>query len=153
MRSIFFVMIIGLVGCKTQPSEQKQLISSIERSRCLGTCPSYKFELFSDLTARYEGNENVEVRGVREIKLSEENYERYIALFKESNFFTLDDDYYEEVTDLQTTILYYKEGKSEKKIRDYYGAPKSLKVLEEKVQDLIFDIIKGSKLERVPNKN
>ncbi len=70
----------------------------------------------------------------------EERYNALLEQFKNANFFAFEKAYRAAVSDLPTTYLFFShEGKS-KKIMDYYGAPESLKTLENLVADLVNEL-------------
>ena len=66
--------------------------------------------------------------------ISDERMEELKNLLNEAEFFAFSDLYYEDVTDLPTTFLFYNNGQKQLRITDYYGAPQSLKDLEKKIE-------------------
>ena len=116
--------------------QEPKLVLSLTKTRCMGECPAFKFELYNNHEASYKGEAFVPLLGEWSAKLTPEQYSYVVKQFTESSFFEMEDRYYQEITDLPSTYLYYADGEREKKILDYYGAPPELKALEKTVDDL-----------------
>ncbi len=106
----------------------------------MGDCPVFRAEIYTNGKVIYEGREHVEKIGLYRGRLSRKELERIRLDFEKADFFSMEDEYVEPWTDLPTTWLYYSDGARQKKIKDYYGAPEALKVLEEQVLQLLNDI-------------
>lgn len=133
---IAFLLVPGLIlaGCVSQKGlTQRDVIITIKATACMGSCPVFQAEIYSNGYIIYEGEKFVENIGIFTGKLSKNTLEGLKIAFHEAGFFLLQDEYVEPWTDLPTIYLYYSEGKNHKKIKDYYGAPEELKVLEKKV--------------------
>lgn len=134
MMSIVLLLLASVSDCDLQ---QPQLVLSIETTPCFGQCPVFEFKIYSNCKATYIGKSHVKMEGEWHSKLSLKQYRSLRDTFNESNYFGFDDRYTAEITDLPTTYIYYTDGNQKKKIMDYYDAPEELKMLEEKVYDLI----------------
>ncbi len=115
----------------------KELIISLERTPCYGTCPIYKIKIFSDGSAFYHGERFVEKIGNYEFSVSKETLNYILKKADEIGFFELEDKYTANITDLPKTITFIKNGKHKKRVVDYYGAPKILKEFESLVDGCI----------------
>jgi hypothetical protein len=116
---------------------KKELIISLERTPCYGTCPIYKIKIFSDGSAFYHGERFVEKIGNYEFSVSKETLNYILKKADEIGFFELEDKYTANITDLPKTITFIKNGKHKKRVVDYYGAPKTLKEFESLVDGCI----------------
>jgi len=116
---------------------KKELIISLERTPCYGTCPIYKIKIFSDGSAFYHGERFVEKIGNYEFSVSKETLNYILKKADEIGFFELEDKYTANITDLPKTITFIKNGKHKKRVVDYYGAPKILKEFESLVDGCI----------------
>ena len=116
---------------------KKELIISLERTPCYGTCPIYKIKIFSDGSAFYHGERFVEKIGNYEFSVSKETLNYILKKADEIGFFELEDKYTANITDLPKTITFIKNGKHRKRVVDYYGAPKTLKEFESLVDGCI----------------
>jgi len=125
---------------------KKELIISLERTPCYGTCPIYKIKIFSDGSAFYHGERFVEKIGNYEFSVSKETLNYILKKADEIGFFELEDKYTANITDLPKTITFIKNGKNKKRVVDYYGAPKTLKEFESLVDGCI-DYRKMKKIE------
>ena len=138
---VFFSIIIA-TGCKSsrQTSSTEFPIMMMEKTACLGTCPTYLFNVYPDGSATYRGTKNVENIGEFTAVLSEDQLNYLKKSFEEADFFNFADVYSANLTDLPTTFIYYHNGQDNLKITDYYGAPDALKELEEKIETFITTI-------------
>jgi hypothetical protein len=94
-------------------------------------------EIFSDGSAFYHGKRFVEKIGNYEFSVSKETLNYILKKADEIGFFELEDKYTANITDLPKTITFIKNGKDNKRITDYYGAPKALKEFESLVDGCI----------------
>ena len=103
----------------------------------MGPCPSWIFILYPDGKVTYHGREHVDRTGNYSGKISTDRLNEFKSMLDKASFFDFKEVYYENVTDLPTTYLFYKNGENSLKIMDYYGAPKTLKSLEFKIEEFI----------------
>ena len=128
-----------LIGCKSskQAKGETYPIITIEKTSCFGTCPAYLFKAYPDGNVTYTGKDYVKLVGEYKASISKEELANIKTLFDEADYFSFANVYSANITDLPTTYLYYDDGKQNKKITDYHGAPESLKKLEEDLEALI----------------
>ena len=103
----------------------------------MGTCPTYKFEVFLDKTARYKGTAHVDLVGEYKATLTDEQLDYLKNSFAEADYFSFANVYSSQLTDLPTTFLFYHNGQQSLKVTDYWGAPDELKTLEKQVEEFI----------------
>ena len=141
MNKLFLILFSVLLSCgltkKTKTSEI-ELIISLQRTACFGTCPIYKIEIFSDGSGIYTGTRFVENIGVTKFSLSETQLNLILTKAEAIGFTNMKEEYSEPISDLPTTFIQIKD----KKIRDYTGAPKTLKNLENLIDQLYQKAIK-----------
>lgn len=137
LKSICLIILIGVACSLNAQNTNPDVIISMSKTQCFGSCPAFKFELYSDLSVHYTGIAYVDLIGNYMAKLTTKQYDDILQEFEDSDFFQFEDRYYKEVSDLPTTYLFYSDGEQGKKIMDYYGAPEKLKELETKIEDLI----------------
>jgi len=130
---LVFILLIGIIcSCASQRGlTEKDIVISIEASPCMGDCPVYRAEIYSNGLVIYEGRENVDKLGRYTGRLSRKEFKQIRLAFNEAGFFSMQDEYVEPWTDLPTTWIHYSDGSRQKKIKDYSGAPEALKKLEE----------------------
>ena len=123
---------------KIEDNNEVKEIISINRGACFGTCPIYFISISSDMRGVYHGKNFVEKTGKIEFKLSEEEINSILQKANEINYCQLEDEYFERISDLPRTYIQI----FDKKILDYYGAPKELKELEKLIDNICFKYIK-----------
>ena len=146
---LFIVLLFSLSCCSTHKDllnnsfqlnseEDKEIIISLQRTACFGTCPIYKIEIFSDGSGIYIGTRFVENIGITKFNLSENQLELILMQAEAIDFANMKEEYSEPISDLPTTFIQIKD----KKIKDYTGAPKTLKDLENLIDQLYQEAIK-----------
>ena len=130
---LLFFAISLFTACKTakQTSETNIAFLTLEKTMCRGQCPVYSLSIFENGIAKYVGKQNVVKIGSFEKTLSNAEIQRLKTTFNQADFFNFEDEYTAKITDLPSTYISYTLNGRTKKIRDHYGAPDSLKQLEE----------------------
>ncbi len=106
------------------------------KTACFGRCPEYTINLDGKGNGLYKGIKNVDKIGNYEKNFSAEEVNGLITAFEKAKFWDFEDEYTAKVTDLPTTYISFTKGSQSKKIKDYYGAPATLKALEKAVEEL-----------------
>ncbi len=134
---ILFVTFLA-AGCSvTKTTDDSELVMSLEKLQCLGSCPTYKLSIYNNRTAVFEGHQFTSMEGKFTTKLSKEKYHELIKQFQEAGFFEMEDVYTANIMDGQTTYIYFKYEGREKKILDYFKPPKPLRELEKMMENLV----------------
>jgi hypothetical protein len=109
----------------------------LERTACFGTCPIYSVSIYGNGTIHYEGIRFVETNGTKTYEISTEKIKELVSLVYETGYFSLDDRYEIQVTDLPSAITTITIGNQTKSVYDYGGAgPEKLQNLEEKIDEI-----------------
>ena len=135
---ILLGILLSFGWTKKVGSSEIELIISLQRTACFGTCPIYKIEIFSDGSGIYTGTRFVENIGVIEFSLSETQINLILTQSESIGFTNMKEEYSEPISDLPTTFIQIKN----KRIRDYIGAPKTLKNLENLIDQLYQKAVK-----------
>ncbi|MGY8932421.1 MAG: DUF6438 domain-containing protein [Flavobacteriales bacterium] len=135
--SVFFIFLI--ISCntvsKSTKEELNQLTISLEKTACFGTCPVFKIKIFKNGKGIFEGKKFVKKPGLIDFKLSQKEIQKILVKAENIKFSKMLDEYSEKITDLPTTYIQIKE----KKIKDYFGAPKKLKDLETLIEEIVLN--------------
>jgi hypothetical protein len=111
-------------------------VIAMERTPCFGFCPDYSLTIFGNGTVIYEGRNFVETTGQKVNTISREDVRMLVNEFYEIDYFSLKDEYTDQVTDLPTTTTSIRIDGKFKQVVDYYGAPEQLKDLEDTIDDV-----------------
>jgi hypothetical protein len=117
-------------------NDLKDVVITLERTVCYGTCPSYFLRINGDGSVFYEGRDFVKVKGEVESTISQEDLRKLIVAFYEIDYFSLEDEYTANITDMPTTITSITIGGKSKRVVNYYGAPEKLIRLEKLIDSL-----------------
>jgi len=129
--SFLVLLLINVTSCRTMPQHSEQdLLCSMEKTSCFGTCPTYELRIYNDGWAQLTGTAHTPYIGQYQLKLTAKEVLIVKKAFRDAAFFDLDEKYYANVSDLPTTYVYYYDGDRSKKVMDYHGAPPNLKQLE-----------------------
>lgn len=142
-RYYIIILAILFISCKSskRQSPSETVIIMMEKTACYGPCPTYKFEVFLDKTARYQGKANVDNIGDFTATLTDEQLDNLKNSFAEADYFSFANVYSSPLTDLPTTFVYYHNGRESLKVTDYWGAPEELKSLEKEIENIIATIV------------
>ena len=135
---ILFSILLSCGFTKKQNTSEIELVISLQRTACFGTCPIYKIEIFANGNGVYTGKRFVENIGVTKFSLSKTHLNLILTHAEAIGFANMEDEYSKPISDLPTTFIQIKD----KRIRDYTGAPKTLKNLENLIDQLYQDAIK-----------
>lgn len=99
----------------------KDIRIQLERTVCFGTCPGYTVEIRGDGSVTYTGESYVAVGGVHHRSISPAAVAELLSLFREADFYSLDDEYVAMVTDNPSQIVTLSIGGQTKTVVDYVG--------------------------------
>ncbi|HLU11059.1 MAG TPA: DUF6438 domain-containing protein [Oceanobacillus sp.] len=125
------LLVVAVMPAAAQDSE---IVVTLERGACFGTCPIYKVTIYTDGTVVYEGERFVETEGTHTTTIEPEVVQQLIEGFEAAGYFDWEDEYTEmNVTDLPTIITSVTRDGETKRITRYTGdsnAPIELPYLE-----------------------
>lgn len=111
---------------------------TLERSGCLGSCPSYKVEIRQE-GITFEGGGYVVAHGVHTAKVNPTEVLSLAKRFVEANFYSMDNEYAANVTDCPSYTLSIDIDGSQKRLMDYMGTwigmPAVIRDLEDSVDE------------------
>jgi len=134
--AVLLVLVISLLsmagatatGCTgSQPptptsGELKEVVITLERTACYGTCPVYTLTIYGSGTVIYEGKDFVKTEGSVESTISEEKINQLVSEFDKVDYFSLNDSYVERViTDAPSAITSITFGGKTKTIEHHHG--------------------------------
>jgi Domain of unknown function (DUF6438) len=125
----------------TPKKSDSEVLITIRREACFGSCPVYSAQIYNDGTVVYVGEENVKVKGEQRHKISPDRVNELIKAFERIKYFSLKDKYeFDEngmsVTDQPTITTSISMNGKQKTVVDYYCAPKELHELENLIDKL-----------------
>lgn len=144
LSSLVSVTATGCAGSQTSTptnSELNEVVITLERTACKGTCPVYKVTINGNGTVVYEGRDFVKTTGRVESTISDEKIKQLVSEFNKIDYFSLNDSYVERViTDAPSAITSITLGGKTKTIKHYHGdlnAPKELTELEDRIDETV----------------
>ena len=129
-------------------SNSESAIITIDRTVCFGSCPDYSLTIYGNGTVIYDGRNFVAITGRQTSTIPQEDVRELIRTFYSIGYFSLRDEYVDQVTDLPTTTTSITIGGQFKQVINYYGAPESLRQLENKIDETANS---GIWVEGIPN--
>ena len=115
------------------------LVITMERTACHGTCPVYKLTIEGNGDVTYNGQDFVQVKGTQTASLSPAQIQDLVSAFEQAKFSTLTDYTHENTTDSQSVITSITRNGKTKTVNHYYGdnsAPQELFDLESKIDEI-----------------
>lgn len=74
-----------------EPTDISNVVITLQRSGCLGSCPVYNVTIYGNGTVIYEGGENVNVTGMQRSNLSEDTIRQLLFEFKNIDYFSFNE--------------------------------------------------------------
>ena len=139
---IIILLVVSLIYLYSQltqppkPTEFGDVLITLERTACFGTCPVYKLSISGDGKVVYEGIRFVNITGTQTTQISQDKIKELVDEFYNIGYFALKDKYDAPITDMPTTITSIAIDGRIKKVGNYYGAPKKLDELENKIDEI-----------------
>ena len=143
---VFLILVIlSMTGCAGNQTNTRSnlndLVITLERTPCYGTCPVYTLTLFGDGKVVYEGKDFTKIRGRAETTISQAKIEQLVSEFEKIKYFSLNDNYTERtITDAPSVITSITIDGKTKSIEHYHGdfsAPETLTQLEDKIDKIV----------------
>lgn len=123
-----------------EPKNIEDVIITLERGPCYGTCPVYNLTIYGNGTVVYYGKYFVNVEGKQIGYLGSEKVRELISEFEKIDYFSLGNYEYVSMTDAEDVITSLTINGNTKMVRHYHGdfsAPQSLTELENKIDETV----------------
>jgi hypothetical protein len=118
----FFVAASTPSRVKTADAPPQDVVASLERTGCEGTCPIYKMTIHADGRVEWLGEAGVTGLGLHTGHATPEELKAVRRAFDDAHFFSLRDRY-ECAIDFPHTILSYRQGGRFKRVERDCGCP------------------------------
>jgi hypothetical protein len=110
---------------------------TLERSLCLGDCPSYAVQIAGDGRVFWRGGQCVAEKGERKARIAPAEVQALVGKFRDAGYFDLKDRYAAAITDQPTYRTSIRFDGRSKSVSDYAGAmagmPKAVTALEDAI--------------------
>lgn len=116
---------------------KEALFITMERTPCLGRCPSYKITIFNTGNVIYEGRDFAEKQGKHTTKLTAEQLDELKNNIEIIDLFKMQNKYDKQVTDIPSCYLYVQLDGKKKKIMDRVDAPAELRNFEKLIDFMV----------------
>ena len=133
---VSFALLFGPAASFPPPKSINNVVITLERTVCFGSCPDYSLIVYGNGTLIYEGRNFVEVTGLQSSNISQEHVQELVRAFYAIGYFSLQDEYSAPVTDLPTTSTSISIDGRYKQVVNYSGAPEQLIELENMIDDV-----------------
>jgi hypothetical protein len=138
---ILLTCLLALAACKTKkvgsPKVAPDFSLEIQHQGCRGNCPTYNIKVDAQGNATYFGRRAVEMMGEYKKTLDAKTVEALSTTITEAHFFDFEDEYGTEVADIPPLVTIVTMDGKTKKVIDVRNAPKELKDMEAKLEELI----------------
>ena len=109
LRPFFWFSILLFFSCKTSErlnhNQEPHQIALLEKSGCLGSCPTFEITVFSNKIIQFKGYAFVPVTGEDRDTLTDEEFQNISDAILNSSFLKLDSTYLEPIMDIPTTRI------------------------------------------------
>jgi len=135
---LYITVLLVLYTCSTTRNyTQDDILLSMKKSSCYGPCPVYELIIYKNGVAKLTAEKHLDLQGEFYTKLSGSTVEALVSKFRKARFFEMESQYTSITKDLPTTWIYFSNEGMQKRIKDYDGAPESLKAMEKELSSLL----------------
>ena len=135
---IYITGLLVLYSCAaTKNYTQDDILFSMKKSSCYGPCPVYEMKIYKNGFVKLTAEEHLDLKGEFYTKLPGSKIKSLVTKFEDADFFEMEGHYTSITKDLPTTWIYFSSEGRQKKIKDYDGAPESLRALEKELSLLL----------------
>ncbi len=121
--------------------EHDSLLFSYRRTPCLGSCPVFKFSVYQDGWATYEGKNYVDMIGVYTARLTTQQMNKINNIFRDSYFYAFRDKYDDSRLDIPAMIVEYHGPHGVKKVVARTEIPYSFRTMTVELEKLADEIL------------
>ncbi|MEZ5439595.1 MAG: ankyrin repeat domain-containing protein [Lysobacteraceae bacterium] len=115
----------------------EQVLVSMERTACFGTCPAYRVEIAGDGWVTYRGDYFVDVHGKHRFQVPVSEVESLLGSIREKDIWSMKESYQGAITDMPSTKIELHAGDQKHQITDYAGfldgMPRQVRSLQEEI--------------------
>jgi hypothetical protein len=129
------LLTIGAATAEAQETLPEDLLITLERTPCFGSCPSYSVTIDAAGTVTYKGFKYVRVEGRQSDRIPVSRVAALWAAAKRIGFFEMRDSYRAPITDHPTTFVSIRGAGRSKRIEDYVAGPDDLKQFERLIEE------------------
>ncbi len=134
MKNALFILTLSLsiVACNSTKKMSSEYMYpaesqiSLRKGPCFGQCPVFEFSIDGTGTATYNGKKFTDNSGMHAKQFSTEETNSIFKLFESSDFFSFEDEYIANVSDLPGAWISFKHKGQEKEIYAYFKVPQEL---------------------------
>lgn len=117
--------------------QKEELLISMMRTACYGTCPIYNAQIYTTGRVQYEGKNFVDRIGSYHTTFDKASLQKIEEKIRSINYFSLQDKYDSPITDLPSVITEAHLDGQVKKIEDRHKGPKELDELYAEIDALL----------------
>jgi hypothetical protein len=139
VRILALAVLLSSGAVAVQPADD--VVITLERTTCFGSCPAYTVTVTGDGRVEYEGRRFVHDIGRKSATISRADVARLMRAVERARYFDLEDRYTAPITDNPTTITTVRAAGRFKRVIDYIVGPPALKDLEHAI-----DVVAGTSL-------
>ncbi len=127
---IFVLLLISFVTCSASAQTVKipaDLVITMERTMCFGTCPDYKLTIKANGTVTFRGGQFTKTKGTAKSRITKSSLRELVAAFDRVDLDSFADDYSQGsvcesyITDLPSEIISLKRDGKTKQVNHYFG--------------------------------
>ncbi len=116
------------------------IVISIERTACLGSCPTYKLQVNSSGEAYFNGMNFVDRIGEYRAMVSPDELQAIFKRCDELEYFKLDNVYWAPMTDVPSTYTSIVKGGKRKSVTHQSDGPQNLQDFEKELEEILFGL-------------
>lgn len=142
------VFLVGCGGLKDVSKFKKEdVVFSLKKGPCFGKCSVYNLDIYKNNYVVYEGIMNVEKYGIYAKKMKKNEVLALKTAFDNEKFYSFDDHYPIQNSELPTIVISYNKAKAQKTITGSLDRPQTILSLQRSLEKVAksdgFELVKA----------
>ncbi len=106
------------------------IVFSLKKGACFGSCPVYTLRIYNNLYTEFIGKKNTNKLGTHAKMISQSEFDDLTKKFEKSDFFSFDEVYESNISDLPSSTISYRKGELKKSITGKMERPEAVHKLQ-----------------------
>ncbi|WKK76960.2 DUF6438 domain-containing protein [Marivirga salinae] len=124
-------------------SQKAEEIFSLNTTACMGPCPVFELSLYGDKRLVFNGKENTEISGKKEVVLEDEQFEALLGIIDAADWMNLKEEYRSDMLDLPTQNFSYNRNGIRKNVSRYGTGPESISNMSDTILTFVEEQVFG----------
>jgi hypothetical protein len=106
------------------------IVFTLKKGACFGSCPEYTLRIYNNLYTEFIGKNNTNKIGTYAKMIGQSEYDDLVKKFEKADFFSFDETYESNISDLPSSTISYKKEELKKSVTGKMERPEAVHKLQ-----------------------